>query len=54
MLHDELVATDPQLAMYVAMLAREFDRRAESIIPSAEDLGAELEEFLRDLNNDDD
>ena len=45
MLHDELVATDPQLAMYVTMLEREFDRRAESIIPSADDLGAELEEF---------
>jgi len=53
MLHDELVATDPQLAMYVTMLEREFDRRAESIIPSADDLGAELEEFLRNLNNDD-
>jgi len=53
MLHDELVATDPQLAMYVTMLEREFDRRAESIIPSADDLGAELEEILRDLNSDD-
>ena len=35
------------------LFEREFDRRAESIIPSADDLGAELEEFLRNLNNDD-
>lgn len=49
--HDEIVATDPQLAMYVAMLEREYDRRAEAAIPSAEDLGAEFEEFLRGLDD---
>ena len=51
-LHDELVASDSQLAMYVAMLEREFDRRAEAAIPTADDLGAELEAFLRDLDEE--
>lgn len=50
-LHDEVVAADAQLAMYVAMLEREFDRRAEATIPSAEDLGAELEAFLSELDD---
>jgi len=53
-MHDEVVAADPQLAMYVAMLEREHDRRTEAQIPSAEDLGAELEEFLRGLDDDTD
>lgn len=52
-LHDEVVAADAQLAMYVSMLEREFDRRAEATIPSADDLGAELEAFLRELDDDD-
>ena len=51
-LHDEVVAADPQLAMYVAMLEREFDRRAEAAIPTADDLGAELEAFLRELDDE--
>jgi len=38
----------------VAMLEREHDRRTEAQIPSAEDLGAELEEFLRGLDDDTD
>jgi hypothetical protein len=50
-LHDEVVAADAQLAMYVTMLEREFDRRAEAAIPSAEDLGAELEAFLAELDD---
>lgn len=51
-LHDEVVTADPQLAMYVAMLEREFDRRAEAAIPTADDLGAELEAFLRELDDE--
>jgi len=50
--HDEIVANDEQLKMYVALLEAEFDRRAEAQIPSADDLGAEFEAFLRDQRDD--
>jgi predicted ATP-grasp superfamily ATP-dependent carboligase len=51
--HDEIVANDEQLKMYVAMLEAEFDRRAEAQIPTADDLGAEFEAFLRNQRDDD-
>ncbi len=38
--------------MYVKMLEHEFDRRAEAAIPSADDLGAQFEQFLRDHRED--
>ncbi len=44
--HDEVVANDEQLRMYVRMLEAEFDRRAEAAIPSADDLAREFEDFL--------
>jgi predicted ATP-grasp superfamily ATP-dependent carboligase len=47
-LHDEVVDGDAQLTSYVRLLEREYDRRAEAAIPSADDLGARFEEFLRD------
>ena len=47
-LHDEVVAEDPQLRLYVTMLEQDFDRRAEAAIPSADDLGRQFEAFLRD------
>jgi hypothetical protein len=50
--HDEIVAADDQLRMYVTMLEAEFDRRSEAAIPSADDLGDEFETFLRDLRDD--
>ena len=50
--HDELVAADPQLGQYVRLLETEFDRRVESTIPTADDLGAAFEEFLRDQRDD--
>ncbi len=50
--HDEIVANDEQLTMYLQLLEAEFDRRAEAQIPSADDLGAEFEEFLRDQRPD--
>jgi len=50
--HDEIVANDEQLKMYVRMLEADFDRRAEAQIPTADDLGAEFEEFLRDQRDD--
>ena len=51
-LHDEAVAADPQLQRYVRMLEAEYDRRAEAEIPSADDLAAQFEQFLRDRNDD--
>jgi len=47
-LHDEAVAEDDSAASYVAMLEHDHDRRMEASLPSADDLAAELEKFLRD------
>jgi hypothetical protein len=52
-LHDEAVAEDPQAAAYVAMLERDYDRRAEAGLPSADALADELEKFLREQRDDD-
>lgn len=51
-LHDEVAEGDVQLQMYVKMLEHEFDRRAEAAIPSADDLGAQFEQFLKDQRDD--
>jgi hypothetical protein len=51
-LHDEVVAGDAQLQMYVRMLEQEHDRRAEASIPSADDIGAEFEQYLREHRDD--
>lgn len=52
-LHDEAVAEDPQAASYVHLLERQFDHRAEASLPSGDALAAQLEAFLRDLDNPD-
>ena len=52
MLHDEVTDGDVQLQMYVKMLEHEFDRRAEAAIPSADDLGAQFEAFLRNQRDE--
>jgi len=52
-LHDEVAEGDVQLQMYVKMLEHDFDRRSEAAIPSADDLGAQFEEFLRDQRDED-
>ncbi len=52
-LHDEVVDGDIQLQFYVRMLEQEHDRRSEAAIPSADDLGAEFEQFLREQRDDD-
>lgn len=52
-LHDEAVEADPQLRRYVRVLELEYDRRAEAEIPSADDLAAQFEQFLRERNDDD-
>ncbi|TPW11272.1 MAG: hypothetical protein FD127_3322 [Acidimicrobiaceae bacterium] len=51
-LHDEAVAEDDQAAQYVAMLESEYDRRTEASLPSADDLAADFEQFLRDQHDD--
>jgi len=51
--HDGLLDEDRQLTLYVHMLEQDYDRRAEAQIPSADDLGAQFEEFLRDQRPDD-
>jgi len=51
-LHDEAVADEPQAAAYVAMLERDFDRRMEASMPTADDLAAQFEQFLRDQRGD--
>ena len=51
-LHDEVLDNDVQIKMYVRMLEQEYDRRAEAAIPSAEDLGTQFEQFLRDQRDD--
>jgi hypothetical protein len=51
-LHDEVANGDVQLQMYVKMLEHDFDRRAEAAIPSADDLGAQFEAFLKDQRDD--
>ncbi len=52
-LHDEAVADDRQASLYVAMLESEYDRRTEASLPSADDLAAEFERFLRDQTDGD-
>lgn len=47
-LHDEAVAEDSQAGAYVRMLERQFDQRTEAMLPTGDDLAAELEAFLRD------
>jgi len=51
-LHDEVVANDAQLQLYVRMLEHEHDRRAEASIPSADDIGAQFEQYLRENRED--
>lgn len=51
-LHDEVVEGDVQLQFYVRMLEQDHDRKAEAAIPTADDLGAQFEAFLRDHRDD--
>jgi proteasome assembly chaperone (PAC2) family protein len=51
-LHDEAVADDVQATVYVRMLETDFDRKAEASMPSADDLAADFEQFLRDQRDD--
>jgi hypothetical protein len=48
------VEEDEQTAQYVQMLEREYDRRNDTVLPSADDLGSAFEQFLREQDQDDD
>ena len=50
-LHDSAVEDDAQLLGYIDMLERRHDQMTERMMPTGDDLAAELEAFLRD--NDD-
>ncbi|TRZ79362.1 MAG: PAC2 family protein [Actinobacteria bacterium] len=52
-LHDAAVEGDEQISNYVQVLERDFDQRSQVQLPSAEDLGAELEQFLREQPDED-
>jgi hypothetical protein len=52
-LHDEAVADDPRAANYVAQLEQDHDQRTEASIPTADDLAADFERFLREQRPDD-
>jgi hypothetical protein len=51
-LHDEAVAEDDDARAYVGMLERDYDRRIEAAIPTAESLAEEFEKFLQDQRDD--
>jgi len=52
-LHDAAVEGDEQIVSYVQMLENDFDRLTQIEIPTADDLGAQLEQFLRDQPDED-
>ena len=51
-LHDSAVEDDPQALGYVAMLETRLDQMAERMLPTGDDLAAELEAFLRDQEDE--
>ena len=51
-MHDAAVEGDPQAMAYVSMLERRHDQLAEKTMPTGDDLAEELEQFLRDQNDD--
>jgi proteasome assembly chaperone (PAC2) family protein len=52
-LHDAAVEEDEQTSEYVQMLEGEYDRRNDTAIPTADDLGDAFERFLREQSEDD-
>ena len=51
-LHDAAVEEDEQTQEYVQMLEQEYDRRNETAIPTADDIGAAFERFLREQEDE--
>ncbi|MEO5974126.1 MAG: PAC2 family protein [Ilumatobacteraceae bacterium] len=50
-LHNASVDGDEQVAKYLEMLESEYDLRTETTLPSADDLAAQFEKFLREQND---
>lgn len=50
--HDAAVDEDDQTAEYVRTLEYEYDRRNDTAIPTADDIGAELEQYLREQEDE--
>jgi proteasome assembly chaperone (PAC2) family protein len=48
---DEAIAESPEAAAYVPELEARYDRQAAAAIPSSEDLAAEFERYLRELED---
>lgn len=53
-MHDEIVADDPKLKLYVGHLERRYDRQLEATVPRADDLAAQFEQFLREHTSPED
>jgi hypothetical protein len=51
-MHDAAIEDDEETLEYVRTLEREYDRRNDTIIPSADDLGDAFERFLREQGNE--
>jgi hypothetical protein len=51
-MHDAAIEDDEETQEYVQTLERDYDRRNDSIIPSADDLGDAFERFLREQDDD--
>lgn len=50
-LHDTAIEDDEETQEYVRTLEREYDRRNDTVIPSADDLGDAFERFLREQDD---
>ena len=50
--HDAAVEEDEQTQEYVQMLEQEYDRRNDTAIPTADDIGAAFERFLREQEDE--
>jgi predicted ATP-grasp superfamily ATP-dependent carboligase len=48
---DEAVAENPEASGYLPQLEAEYDRQATEHLPSSDDLAAEFERYLRELDN---
>jgi predicted ATP-grasp superfamily ATP-dependent carboligase len=48
---DEAVAENPEASGYLPQLEAEYDRQAAEQLPSSEDLAAEFERYLRELDD---
>lgn len=49
---DAAVAEDPEMTHYVSELERQVDSSADDLLPSGDDLAAELQAFLRDQRDE--